>query len=379
MLFIFRAIIAVIIVFANTASLASTPQYAIIIDAGSTGSRLHLFQYETTDKLPIIEDLFSEEVKPGISSFANPADAAVSLNKLFDDAQIQLNAKQINPNIVSVHVLATAGMRLLPADKANDIYQAIRVSLQEHYTFTIGDVATVPEKMEGVYGWLDVNYLANNFNSETDTTVGIIDMGGASTEIAFSTRDTSRSDAVTNMTINGVSYQVFSKNFLGLGQDQSRAAMNANETAAACYPTNYALVTGGSGSFNIATCSILYADLIKQHQVAEQILPITQQQHFVAYSGAYHDYHFLDADSNPLQTNVEQRIQSICTQSWEQLKTNYTSIQEKYLANYCANSVYVTSLLFGTYQLQDGQLEVKNKINDKSIDWTLGALLWKLV
>ena len=376
MLFVFRVIIAVITLFANTAIYASTPQYAIIVDAGSSGSRLHLFQYETTDKLPIIEDLFSEEVKPGLSSFANPADAAASLNKLFDDAQVQLNAKHIDPNMVFIHVLATAGMRLLSADKANDIYQAIRVSLQAHYTFTIGDIATVSEKMEGVYGWLDVNYLANNFNNDTDTSVGIIDMGGASTEIAFSTH-ADPSNEVVIITINGVSYNVFSGNFLGLGQDQARAAMNTNTQAAACYPVNYAFSVNAIGSFNIATCSSLYADIIKQN-MAERILPITNQ-HFVAYSGTYFDCHFLDADNNPTQKYIEQRIQTVCTQSWEQLKTNYSTTPEKYLANYCANSVHVTNLLFGTYQLQDGQLEVKNNINGKSIDWALGALLWKLV
>jgi hypothetical protein len=203
-------------------------------------------------------------------------------------------------------------------------------------------------------------------------------MGGASTEIAFSTLDTSRSDDITNVTIHGVTYHVFSKNFLGLGQDQARIAMLTSTEAAACYPVNY-VIANTQGNFNYASCNNLYAVIIKQHQVTETFLPITNQQHFVAYGGIYYNYQFLNADTNPTQANIEQHIQQACTQSWDQLKINYTNVQEKYLANYCANSVYVTNLLFNTYQLQDGQLEVKNKINDKSIDWTLGALLFKLV
>ena len=384
MSFTFRAIIAAILLFANSVVFASTPHYAIVIDAGSTGSRLHIYQYDQSDKLPIIEEIgidktFTKEIKEGLSSYAKkPNESGVSLKPLFDAAATILQNKP-----ATISVLGTAGMRLLTADEQAAIYQNIRDYLKS-YPFTIekptDDIATVPEKMEGVYGWLDVNYLGHQFASDKDVTVGAIDMGGASTEITFSTRDTSRSDDEVNLSINGVHYVVFSKSFLKLGQDQARATMNENAQADACYPINYPIPpTAKIGNFNQAGCGSLYADILKNKNVAGQIPLISSKQTFVAYSGIYYDFHFLDVENTPTQATVEQAIQRECTKSWDQLKSDHPKEAEKYLANYCANSVYVSSLLFGTYQLQNGQLEVKNANGNVEFNWAMGAVLFKLV
>ena len=63
-------------------AIAPVSHYALIIDAGSTGSRLHLFEYTNESKIPVIHDLFSENVKPGLSSYEGNPQAAV----LYDDA-----------------------------------------------------------------------------------------------------------------------------------------------------------------------------------------------------------------------------------------------------------------------------------------------------
>lgn len=373
-----RAIIAAILLIANSIAFAD-PHYAIIVDAGSSGSRLHLFKYEQEAKLPIIEEIFTDAVKPGLSSFADhPKQAAYSLKILFDHAEEVLKAKQINPHTVSVSVLATAGMRLLPREKTDEIYHAVRTYLKKHYAFTIEEVATIPEKMEGVYGWLNLNYIGHSFNEEKDTTVGAIDMGGASTEITFSTQDTSKPDDEVNLTINGVNYTIFSKSFLGLGLNQARAAIANQPQENNCYPTHYTY-NGTEGNFNQASCHSLYADLLQQHRVAKQLLPIPSQQTFVANSGIYNSYHFLDIDKHPSQAAAQQKIEEICTLSWDQLKEKYKNIPPEYLANDCNDGVYVTAILFDAYQLQASQLVVTTKINGQDLDWALGALLWKSI
>lgn len=45
--------------------------YAIVFDAGSTGSRIHVYKFtRQNDKLELLFELF-EQVKPGLSSFAD--------------------------------------------------------------------------------------------------------------------------------------------------------------------------------------------------------------------------------------------------------------------------------------------------------------------
>jgi len=53
-------------------------QYAVVFDAGSTGSRVHVFKFERAHggELKLISDTF-EQLKPGLSSFADDPRAAV--------------------------------------------------------------------------------------------------------------------------------------------------------------------------------------------------------------------------------------------------------------------------------------------------------------
>jgi apyrase len=359
-----------------TIALADSQHYSIIVDAGSTGSKLHVYQYTTGAALPVVKEILSESVKPGLSSFTNnPEAAGESLKKILDDAVAALKTADIDPQTVSVNVLATAGMRLLPPDIQHSIYKNVKHYINSNYSFPVDQVETISGQMEGVYGWVDVNYLAKNFENSS-ATVGTIDMGGASTQIAFETSDTSKPEDKITVKIGKKTYTLFSKSFLGLGQDQALAAMNKSPMANACYPVNY--VSGNvTGDYHFTTCGFLYTDVIQQHHVAEAIVPIAGQQ-FIAYSGAYYNYHFLGADKTPDQAIVEQRIQSICTKSWEQLQQDYPQESPKYLANYCAHATYLDNLFYGAYHLQDSQLKVTTVINQQDIDWTLGALLIRL-
>ena len=60
-------------------------EHAVIIDAGSTGSRVLAFSFHrgAFDRQLHLQDELWREVKPGVSSYAeNPAKAAESINQL---------------------------------------------------------------------------------------------------------------------------------------------------------------------------------------------------------------------------------------------------------------------------------------------------------
>lgn len=385
MLFIFTAICMLFAnasVFAADKSLPGAAKYIIVVDAGSSGSRLHLFQYETTSSLPKIQDIFAESVKPGLSSFvSNPDASGASLKPALDDAVKTLQTAGVDPHAVQVNVLATAGMRLLTEAQQAAIYLGVTKYIQANYTFPIGDIKTISGKMEGLYGWLDINYLAQvfQFNQKNQPTAGSIDMGGASTQIAFAMPENpSRltTDEIA-LTINGQHYTVFSKSFLGLGQDQARNTMNSDAQAASCYPAGYAYAQNATGNFNFYNCQNIYSDVIAAQQVAQQV-PSTKGQTFVAYSSVYYAYNFFQVDTTPQQSTVEAKIQQVCNTGWDQMKKDYPNQPEKYLSGYCANATYIDELLYNTYQLTGSQMTVLSKINGTEIDWPLGAVLYKL-
>ncbi len=359
----------------SVSAFAGSNNYIIYVDAGSTGSKLHIFEYEKTLLVPIIKDVFSESIKPGLSGYADhPESAGNSLKKLFDDATQFLLKRGANLHSIPVNIFATAGMRLLPEDKQQAIYFNVNQFIQNNYEFTIQDIKTISGKMEGLYSWLDINYLLENLQNDR-VTVGSIDMGGASTQIAFATKDQSRPDDEIPLNIGDQHYIVFSKSFLALGQDQARYAMLTDQYASNCFPQNYVINKVGIGNFNMPSCGSIYTKILQKQKLTEQLIS-TQGQSFIAYSGIYFTYNFFNVDKTPNQNSLETRIQSVCTETWEQLQHNYPKIPDKYLSNYCANGIYHAKLIYDAYKIQGPQLTVANQINQQEIDWTLGAALY---
>lgn len=372
---IFATIISSVL---SVSAFANSNNYIIYIDAGSTGSRLHIFEYEKSLSVPTIKDVYSESIKPGLSEYADhPESAGNSLKKLFDDAAQFLSVQGADLRTVPVNVFATAGMRLLPENKQQAIYLNVSNFIRNNYNFTIQDIKTISGKMEGLYSWLDINYLLENLQNHRPT-VGSIDMGGASTQIAFATQDTSKPDDEVSLSIGNQYYKVFSKSFLGLGQDQARDTMLTDQSASHCFPKNYVVNNVSIGNFNILPCGAIYSKILQNQQVSKQLIS-TQGESFIAYSGIYFSYNFFYTDKTPDQISLETKIQNVCTKTWEQLQNDYPKIPAKYLSTYCANGVYHSKLIYDTYKIQGSQLMVANQINQKDIDWTLGAALYDLV
>lgn len=365
------------------------PEYAIIVDAGSSGSRLHLFEYYTdTDRLPVIKDLLVEakieaKTKVGLATFAkNPTQAGESLKPIFDIALDYLvNTLHTDPKKVHVSVMGTAGMRMIDQTDSFLIYANVFAYLGNKYPFSIrwSDIETISGKKEGIYDWLDVNYLSGNFANGLST-IGTIDMGGASTQIAFETKDNSKADDKELLNIAGKKYWVYSKSFLGLGQDEARKAMIekvGEQQASACFPAEAPFSSKTLGDFNFKNCTAHFAAVIKDHHVAEQ-LPALNHYRFAAFSGAFYTYDFFAVDKTPERQVINQSVQDLCGSGWAGMKERRPQVPEKYLMTYCSNSAYLDQLFFDNYQLRDGQLSVIGKIGNNEIDWTLGALLYQL-
>jgi guanosine-diphosphatase len=122
-------------------------QYALTIDAGSTGSRIHVYKFHNCHAMPSLEYETFKMINPGLSAFArDPTAAAASLDSLLDEA------KRVVPkemwNCSPVEVKATAGLRLLGAKESEAILDEVRNRLETNYPFVVGNERSV-EIMDG--------------------------------------------------------------------------------------------------------------------------------------------------------------------------------------------------------------------------------------
>ena len=110
-------------------SLSSNTHYVIIIDAGSTGSRIHVFTLKEagSDGYKLIKDDFYP-LEPGLSSYGkDPKQAAQSLKPLLDFAHQKVPVDSHHHTVVKVK--ATAGLRILSEEVASNILKEVTTEI----------------------------------------------------------------------------------------------------------------------------------------------------------------------------------------------------------------------------------------------------------
>jgi apyrase len=351
-------------------------RYSVVIDAGSSGSRLHIFAKTQVapGQLPTITDLSPSDntVHPGIASYAeHPNDAGPALQPLLDKAQqVFSNAGVRYLSEVEFNLMATAGMRLLPTEKQAQIYHAVSNYLSTHSKYHVKTMATIPGKMEGIYGWLAVNYLENNFRQDKQSTAGSLDLGGASTQIVYASSHIPKKADGYSFRLAGKQYHIFSHSFLGLGQDQARKSI----ASLACYPTGYSVPGLGMGQFNYLSCRVAVDKLLITQGIKRTLPPIASSMKYVAYSGFYYTASFFQAKD---LAELDGAVQQVCSLNWDELQRHYPKTPAKYLASYCFNGIYSHQLLTFGYRFPKNtqQINFKHQIASKEIDWATGVVV----
>ncbi|KDE05976.1 hypothetical protein MVLG_03662 [Microbotryum lychnidis-dioicae p1A1 Lamole] len=236
-------------------------KFGIVIDAGSSGSRVQVYSWidptiakqqrkaerKTLEVLNRVDkgvesgDGWHIKVEPGISTFGEtPGQVGDYLKPLIEFAKTLVPASQLDST--PIYLLATAGMRLLPRDQQRAVLYSTCTYLQT-YPFKIDDcdqqVRIITGEEEGLYGWVAVNYLMDGFDTHDhaaklghkhSSTYGFLDMGGASTQIAFEPAEKEQIAHRDNlldvnlMLLSGrtVSHPVFVTTWLGFGTNQAR-------------------------------------------------------------------------------------------------------------------------------------------------------------
>ncbi|KZO92638.1 nucleoside phosphatase GDA1/CD39 [Calocera viscosa TUFC12733] len=217
-----------------TSPVAGKPlvQYALMLDAGSTGSRIHVYKLHNCASSPALEWEVFRQTRPGLSSYSGrPAEAAESLDELMDEA-LRVVPEQLR-GCTPVAVKATAGLRLLGQAESAEILQAVEQRLRTRYPFQVVEdgVVIMEGKDEGVYAWITANYLLGTIGSSalpSHSTYAVLDLGGASTQIvfepSFSTPDSALEEGDHKYTLHfsGRTHTLYQHSYLGYGLMQAR-------------------------------------------------------------------------------------------------------------------------------------------------------------
>lgn len=186
----------------------------------------------------VIERVSERHITPGLSTFSNEPDKASEYMRplmQFIVASIPRDRHIDTP----VHFMATAGMRLLDGKTQKKILNDITNDLRSEFGIPRIRGQVISGTQEAIFSWLSLNAASRLVSQNTTITYGMIELGGASAQVAFELNPTIRSQVNSGLfderskitfekeqgsVILGPNNKIrlFSTSFLGLGVNSAR-------------------------------------------------------------------------------------------------------------------------------------------------------------
>ncbi|XP_048435341.1 apyrase 2-like [Pyrus x bretschneideri] len=402
--------------------LPSKTSYAVIFDAGSSGSRVHVFCFDhNLQLLPIGKDLeLFLQVKPGLSAYAkDPRSAAESLTGLLDKAENAV-PKELR-SFTLVRVGATAGLRALEGDASDRILQAVRDLLKQRSSLSSRpDAVTVIDgTQEGSFQWVTINYLLGNLGKKYSDTVGVVDLGGGSVQMAYAISEADAAKApklsdgedvyVRQMNLKGVKYNLYVHSYLHYGLLAARAEIlkvsedSGNPCILAGYYGSYAYggqsykASASSSGSSVEECRRVVTKALKVNEATCSHMKCTfggvwnggggdgQRNLFVAsfFFDRAAEAGFVNPNEPVAKVhpgNFEEAAKRACETKLADAKSTYPRVEEGNLPFLCMDLVYQSTLLvdgFGLDPWQEITLVKKVKYQNSLVEaaWPLGSAI----
>lgn len=399
--------------------------FGVLIDAGSTGTRVWIYSWPRSlamgdDKLvngtiPPIKCAYSYKEPKGL---AEVADDLIQLRGIV--LTLIKKAEEQIPNEIhkatSIFLMATAGMRLLLEDKAillvEELDSLLRNKTLNPFMYdSPHNTRILSGEEEGVFAWIAVNYLSKRLtNIDGDlykTTSGILELGGASTQIAFIPRGSVLSDKFP-VFIGGEKYPIYVHSYLHYGQDyvdkwiHNRLAhdqSHLNTSRNPCMLKGETLETPDGrtlvGTGNPSECVALLEKFIYKNEphrchpkpcaigsVYQPNIPPNQTFYTIgAFYFIIKDLKVINEDGIFTPVDVYKAAFNYCSKDFKELiqELKPSEISKKFVSKPCSIGLF-TSLLFTRgygFKNDTQQIMAVEKINGHPIDWTLGALIYE--
>ncbi|KAG8366346.1 hypothetical protein BUALT_Bualt17G0070300 [Buddleja alternifolia] len=398
-------------------------KYGLVIDGGSTGSRIHVFKYEVRDGDLVFDfserGLVSMRVNPGLSAYVEePERVGAAMAELLEFAK--RNVPREEWAVTDVRLMATAGMRLLKNEDQERILNACRRALRTSGFRFRDDWATVISGSdEGLYAWVVANHALGTLGGEPAQTTGIIELGGASAQVTFVSNEPMPPEFSRKVKFGNFTYNLYSHSLLHFGQNvafellKESLVLGGQVTASdslqtgkpvdPCTPRGY---THDDDAWKLSPPS-----LIEKNRYLSTLLPngnftecrsaslkLLQKGHdkcsyrtcyigstfipklqgkFLATENFFHTSKFFGLGQGPFLSDIMVAGQQFCGEDWSKLTKKYSSLEEEDLLRYCFSSAYIVAMLHDSLgiALDDQRIGYANQVQNIPLDWALGAFI----
>nr|XP_020459330.1 ectonucleoside triphosphate diphosphohydrolase 5-like isoform X1 [Monopterus albus]XP_020459331.1 ectonucleoside triphosphate diphosphohydrolase 5-like isoform X1 [Monopterus albus] len=372
--------------------------YAVMFDAGSTGTRIHVYTFIHSDseELPVLDNEMFHSIKPGLSAYADAPEMAGHTVRMLLKV-----AKKTVPRLewkrTPVVLRATAGLRLLRTEKAHALLDQVQHVFDES-PFLVPDnsVSIMNGTNEGILAWISLNFLTGHLNAQNKKTVGILDLGGGSTQITFLPKQKKTiesvpvADYVASFDIFNSTFELYTYSYLGHGLMAARLAtldalgaegLEWRVFKSSCLPKKYSdewsfggltyHVSGDPDGYS--GYKLCYQEVLK---VVKGIIhqPYELEDSSVFYAFSYYFDRAVDAglidgvQGGMLEVrDFKKRAKEVCNKM-----TKYPLISP-FL---CMDMTYITCLLKDGFGFKESTvLQLTKKVNNVEASWALGAML----
>eukprot|EP01006_Ploeotia_vitrea_P020454 TRINITY_DN52735_c0_g1_i1.p1 TRINITY_DN52735_c0_g1~~TRINITY_DN52735_c0_g1_i1.p1 ORF type:complete len:431 (-),score=38.86 TRINITY_DN52735_c0_g1_i1:117-1409(-) len=365
--------------------------YGVTFDAGSTGSRVHVYRFDANGKL--LDEVF-EQVKPGLSGHhkagADARKAAESLKPLLDIAAAKV--PKALQSCTPIALRATAGLRQLGRDKADELLEAVRGLFKEYPFAMAPDAVAIMDGLdEGVFAWVTVNYLLDKLGK--DTTATIMDMGGASTQIVFNPSIDSMKSAPAEsrqkFPYQGMNYNLYKNSYdmFGLMRAREKIIIKGKQDGKhVCLPKGVSKTFSIEGTdVKLESGSPSWSDC---YDVAKGILNLDKcTETHCSFNGVFQpNLGDKSVFSGPIyafsyfydRSQIDGKQPEITVGTFKEMgeKACAADTSDEDHEMQCMDLAYLYAILRNGYHVDDStQLNIHKKINGIETQWTLGATL----
>ncbi|XP_015804642.2 ectonucleoside triphosphate diphosphohydrolase 3 [Nothobranchius furzeri] len=408
-------------------------EFGIVIDSGSSRSNVYLYEWpgEKENETGIVTERMNCKVK-GVSISGMKVDPIKDeetwkgFNRCMDD--IIKSIPEAKHKTTPLFLGATAGMRLLQEEnkqRSEEVMESLRGYLTS-LPFNFQNASIMTGQEEGLYGWITVNYLMGNFleknlwnayvHPQGAKTVGSMDLGGASTQIAFQVQERGNGPDYLQVKLYGYPYTVYTHSFLCYGKNEAdkrildkivQESSNPTSIVNPCYPRGYnttlnvseiydtectkkartynpdqkLYLVGAPDSekcgeivksiFDFKTCSTSHCSFDGVEQP-----PVTGE--FMAYAGFYYLAQALMVNGTSDLDQFKASVENFCQTPWTVLKQQKSLIADKHLRTYCYSTRYILTLLADGYKFNKEtwkNIHFEKTIKETHIGWSLGYML----
>ncbi|BHF60608.1 hypothetical protein SprV_0100357300 [Sparganum proliferum] len=333
--------------------------FAVIVDAGSTSSKISVITWRDwpfrTNEW--VEEINYTIVEPGISAYAeDPEEASDRLVPVLQQV-LSNHVPALESAKTSLYLAATAGMRLLDLNnplKSAEIVESLRQTLPNigavvHNVFS--DIRIISGSTEGRYGWVAANYLDRKLGDPSglppesgDKMSGMLDLGGASTQIAFVPEEGRPAPHISSINLFGATYDVYSYSFLCFGKEAftrrylaRRIALTSNVSSD--LPRTVTLVGTGQHTECREEVARLFPSKACSHNSCSfmNVSQPSPRGKFFAFSGFYypiHFYKFPTGGSNLTRNQVHQAVDMFCQRNWSEVHDFFCQIGLRIILTY---------------------------------------------